>query len=94
MNCDLERAGQQDVLERWRLENAIIGEVCEQSEFRKIARDRDPRVHGLSINDQLIVVPTQAHVHRPIAHANQVLHERRLLQVGTLALTGVSARES
>ena len=90
---NLERTRKQQVLERRRLEDAVIREVREQSELREVARDGNPRIDRLLVDDQLIVVPAQAKIQRPVSQANQVLHKRRLLQVLARTLIRVSSGE-
>ena len=61
------RAGNQNVFERWRLENAVVGGVDDEVGWRKITRDREARADGVLIDQQLIVVPAEAGADGPVS---------------------------
>ena len=66
----------------------------DQSEGRKIARNGEAGIHRLLVDDELVMVPAQPGIDRPIAQSNQVLHKRRLLQVRPLALARIGPWEA
>src|ERR1700722_15522363 len=51
---------------------------------REIARNRNTRVHCLPVQYELIMVPAEPDVDRPISEADQILHKRRLFQIRTI----------
>src|SRR5277367_1779765 len=77
-----KRTGKQDVLERWRLENAVVGKMQHQTGGWEKASDRQTRLDGLFVQDELIVIPAKAGVNGPISEADQILGEGGLFKAG------------
>ncbi len=70
MSLRSRRAGQKYVFEGRRLEDAVIGGVNIQADGGEVARDGDTRAHRVLVHQQLVVVPAETGVDRPVAEAD------------------------
>ena len=69
------------ILKRGRLKDSVVGKMQHKAGGREIARNREPRVHCLPVQQQLIVVPAEPGADGPISQVDQILHKRGLLKV-------------
>src|ERR1017187_1990969 len=89
---DRGRTCQKDVFERRCLEDSVIREVQGRIGFLKVMGNGKPRLQGLPVEKQLIVVPAQAGIDGPVVKPDQILHIDRLLQIRAIGLVCKSQR--
>ena len=86
------RTGQKNVFEGRRLEDPVIGAVNIDADGREVARDGDARAHRILVHQQLVVVPAEARIDRPVAEADSILNIGRLFEIRTAAGKGKGCR--